>query len=226
MPNVKDAVKELADVLGQAGERTPVLIRPLQKKNEGFTDASQIQYVSLAGRFDIKKNPFPAAFRIYRSIMSYEYLWNQIRVQGGAYGCMAAVSRAGDVYYTSYRDPNLRESIDVYRNVPEYLRSFEADEDEMTKYVIGTFSDLDAPLSPADKGRRSLSAYMSGMTFEEVQKERDDVLAAGVDDIRSLADLVEEAIENAGICVIGNEDKLSGEKDLFTELIPLDKAGE
>lgn len=226
MPKVLQAVNRITEDLKQAGERTAVRIRPLQKKNEGFTDASMVQYVSLAGRFDVKKHAFPSAFRIYRSIMSYEYLWNQIRVQGGAYGCMAAVSRAGDVYFTSYRDPNLKESIDVYKNVPSYLRTFEADEDAMTKYVIGTFSDLDAPLSPADKGRRSLTACMSGMTLSEVQKERDEILAAETEDIRALAPLVEEAIADAGICVIGNENKLSEEKDLFNELIPFDKAGE
>ena len=96
----------------------------------------------------------------------------------------------------------------------------------MTKYVIGTFSDLDTPLSPADKGRRSLGAYLTGLTYEDVQNERNAILNADIADIRNLADLIEEALDQAGICVIGNEDKLNGQRDLFDALIPLDKPGE
>ena len=220
----KEAVAQIVAVLPSCGSKTAEKIRPLGVKNEGFMDASQIQYVSLAGRYDITKHPYTSVFQIYRSIMSYEYLWSNIRVQGGAYGCMAGVSRLGDVYFTSYRDPNLKESLDVYRQVPEYLKAFEADEEEMTKYVIGTFSDLDIPLSPADKGRRSLSAYMSGLSFDEIQKERDAILAAGAEEIRALAPLVEEALADAGLCVIGNEDKLRDENALFGELIHLSNA--
>lgn len=220
------AAAEIAKVLPLTGEREAVRIRPLAKKNEGFTDASQVQYVSLAGRFDTNHTPYAPAFRIYRSVMSYEYLWNRIRVQGGAYGCMAAVSKTGDVYFTSYRDPNLKESLEAYRDVPAYLSGFDADEEEMTKYVIGTFSDLDVPLSPADKGRRSLGAYISGQTFAGIQAERDAILTADAGEIRRLAKPVAEAIENAAICVIGNEDRLRMDKELFTELIPFDQTGE
>ncbi len=225
-PIVLRAASEIADMLSVKGEREAAKIVPFDGKNEGFSDASQVQYVSIAGKYDIQKTPYQPAFRICRAIMSYEYLWNQVRVQGGAYGCMAGFSKTGDVYFTSYRDPNLKETLEVYRNVPAYLKSFTADEKEMTKYVIGTFSDLDTPLSPADKGRRSLGAYLTGLTYEDVQNERNAILNADIADIRNLADLIEEALDQAGICVIGNEDKLNGQRDLFDALIPLDKPGE
>ena len=225
-PTAIQAASEIAATLPQKGEREGAKIKPFGGKNEGFTDASQVQYVSIAGKYDIKKTPYQPAFRICRAIMSYEYLWNQVRVQGGAYGCMAGFSKTGDVYFTSYRDPNLKETLEVYRNVPAYLKDFTADEKELTKYVIGTFSDLDTPLSPADKGRRSLGAYLTGLTYEDVQNERNAILNAEIDDIRNLADLIEEALDQAGICVIGNEDKLNGQRDLFDVLNPLDKSGE
>ena len=225
-PVVADAVSQIAGVLPVKGKRDRAKIAPYDGKNEGFSDASKVQYVSLAGKYDMKKTPYQPAFRICRAIMSYEYLWNQVRVKGGAYGCMAGFSKTGDVYFTSYRDPNLKETLNIYRNVPAYLRSFEADEQEMTKYVIGTFSDLDTPLSPADKGRRSQSAYLTGLTYEDVQQEREAILKADIEDIRDLAEPVEEALKEAGICVIGNEDKLNSQKDLFDVLIPMDKAGE
>ncbi len=225
-PVVAKAVSQIADVLPAKGRRDHAKIAPYDGKNEGFSDASKVQYVSLAGKYDIKKTPYQPAFRICRAIMSYEYLWNQVRVKGGAYGCMAGFSKTGDIYFASYRDPNLKETLNIYRNVPAYLRSFEADEQEMTKYVIGTFSDLDTPLSPADKGRRSQSAYLTGLTYEEIQQERDAILKADIEDIRDLAEPVEEALKEAGICVIGNEDKLNSQKDLFDVLIPMDKAGE
>lgn len=189
-----------------------------EKENEGFFDASQVQYVSRAGSFKRAGFDYTGALRILKVILSYDYLWLNIRVKGGAYGCMSGFTRRGEGYFTSYRDPNLLKTNEVYEGTPEYLRNFTVDERDMTKYIIGTISDMDTPLTPFLKAQRSLNAYMTGVTFADIQKERDEVLSAGQDTIRALADLMEALLKEQAFCVIGNEEKLREGSELFMEL--------
>ena len=151
-------------------------------------------------------------------ILSYDYLWIQVRVKGGAYGVMSGIGRSGEGYFVSYRDPNLRETNTVYENIVEYLENFDADERDMTKYVIGTISDLDAPLTPSLKGSRGLSAYLSGVTAGMLAEEREQVLDATPADIRALAPIVKAVLDTGSLCVIGNEDKVRAESGLFGEV--------
>ena len=152
---------------------------------EAFIDASQIQYVAKTGDFICEGYEYTGALRLLRIILSYDYLWINVRVKGGAYGCMNTFLRSGESYFVSYRDPNLSDTLDVYDRIPEYIKSFSPDERDMTKYIIGTFSALDTPMNPEAKGSRSLSAYLEGITYEQIQKERNEILNAQPEDIRS-----------------------------------------
>ncbi|MBE5888283.1 MAG: insulinase family protein [Lachnospiraceae bacterium] len=187
----------------------------LQKKNEGFTDASAIQYVSRSGDFAKHGYEYTGALQILKMILSYDYMWINIRVKGGAYGCMSSFTRSGETYFTSYRDPNLRKTNEIYDKIPEYLRGFEADEHEMTKYIIGTLGGLDTPLYPEGKGNRSMGAYMRKLTVEDIQKERNEILGATQEDVRGLADMIEAVLSDGNFCVIGNEKTIRSENDMF-----------
>lgn len=189
-----------------------------EKKNEGFLDASQVQYVSRAGNFRKEGYAYTGALRILKVLLSYDYLWLNIRVKGGAYGCMSRFSRNGDSYFTSYRDPNLGRTNEVYEGIPEYLEQFTVEEKEMTKYIIGTFSSVDAPLTPSAKTGRSATAYLTGVTDEMLKKERQEILNATQEDIRSLSGIVRAVLKEDAFCVIGNEEKITEEKELFKEL--------
>ena len=182
---------------------------------EAFIDASQIQYVAKTGDFICEGYEYTGALRLLRIILSYDYLWINVRVKGGAYGCMNTFLRSGESYFVSYRDPNLSDTLDVYDRIPEYIKSFSPDERDMTKYIIGTFSALDAPMNPEAKGSRSLSAYLEGITYEQIQKERNEILNAQPEDIRRLADLVEAVLKKDSICVIGNENMIKESAGLF-----------
>ena len=182
---------------------------------EAFIDASQIQYVAKTGDFICEGYEYTGALRLLRIILSYDYLWINVRVKGGAYGCMNTFLRSGESYFVSYRDPNLSDTLDVYDRIPEYIRSFSPDERDMTKYIIGTFSALDTPMNPEAKGSRSLSAYLEGITYEQIQKERNEILNAQPEDIRRLADLVEAVLKKDSICVIGNENMIKESAGLF-----------
>lgn len=184
-------------------------------KNEGFKTSGQVQYVATAGNFREQGFEYTGCLKILKVMLSYEYLWMNVRVKGGAYGCMSDFKTSGDSYLVSYRDPNLKKTLEVFEHTADYIRNFNADEREMTKYVIGTISDLDVPMTPATKGSVSLNAWFSKVTEEELKKERMEILNATVEDIRALADLVDCVVKQQRICVVGSEEKIEQEKDLF-----------
>ena len=193
----------------------------LTRSNEAFTDASQIQYVAKVGNFVDHGYHYTGALRILKLILSYDYLWINVRVKGGAYGCMSGFFRSGETYFVSYRDPNLLKTLEIYDGIPEYLRKFQADERDMTKYIIGTFSSMDTPLYPEGKGARSMNAYLQDLTEEMLQKDRDEVRNATAEDIRALADMIQSVLQDPSVCVIGNEDAIQKEAQLFDKVTGL-----
>ena len=92
---------------------------PVVKKNEGFKTASQVQYVATAGNFCERGYEYTGALNVLQCIFSYDYLWINVRVKGGAYGCMCSFNRSGNAYFTSYRDPNLLETYEIYKEAPD-----------------------------------------------------------------------------------------------------------
>ena len=189
-----------------------------EKKNEGFMTASKVQYAAMAGNFMDAGCEYHGALQILKVIMGYEYLWQNIRVKGGAYGCMSSFNRIGEGYFVSYRDPHLKNTLDIYKGVPDYLRNFTVSDRDMTKFIIGTISNMDQQMTPATKGDRSMNLYMNHVTEEMIKKERYQVLHATQQDIRNLADIVEAVIGQKQICVIGNEEKIEQEKEVFMEV--------
>lgn len=186
--------------------------------NEGFATASKVQYVATAGNFIDAGYQYHGALKVLQVMFSYDYLWENIRVKGGAYGCMCSFARNGDGYFVSYRDPKLMETYDIYKKAKDYVASFDADDRTMTKYIIGAISNMDVPMEPSAKGEFSFGAYLAGVTEEMLQKERNQVLSCTQETIRSLEPIV-EAVANQGlICAIGNEDKMKEAKESFYEV--------
>ena len=195
----------------------PFRVKP-EKKNEGFMSASQVQYVCRAGNFVQKGLNYTGALRILKGIFNNDYLWNNVRVKGGAYGCMCSFGKSGDSFFVSYRDPNLVKTIDVYEQAPDFVAQFSGDERAMTQAVIGTISEMDTPLNPAAKGLRALSLYLTHQTEADLQRERDQVLDATAEDIRALAGHIRAILEADCLCVVGGEKKLREEKEQFLTL--------
>ena len=128
---------------------------------------------------------------------------------------MSNFNRIGEGYMVSYRDPNLRRTMDVYEGVVEYLENFTVSDRDMNKYIIGTISNLDQPMTPAAKGDRSMNLYMNHVSEEMIRKERAEVLDAKQEDIRALASVVNAMLAAEQICVIGGEDKIEENKEMF-----------
>ena len=206
-----------------SGEEKQAEIVPV-RKNEGFMDASQVLYVARAGNFRAHGFDYHGALRILKVIMEYDYLWINIRVKGGAYGCMNGYMKNGDTYFVSYRDPNLEKTNEIYDGIPAYIEQFTADERDMTKYIIGTISDMDVPMNPSTKGDRSMAAYLQNISYEEIQKERDQVIGATQEDIRGLRDMIASVLAENNLCVVGNEETLQACEGMFGEVKHLNES--
>ncbi len=184
-------------------------------RKEGYKTPGQVQYVCRAGNFKDKGLSYHGSLRVLKVMMGYDYLWNQVRVKGGAYGCMCSFGKSGDCYFVSYRDPNLKNTIDVYEKAADYIASFEADERMLTQFIIGAVSELDMPMTPAAKGLFSLSGYMMDLTEEDLQKERDELLATTAEDLKKTAAYIRAFMSADCLCVVGNAEKIKEAQDLF-----------
>lgn len=194
---------------------------PLAPKclNEGFKAAMQVQYVARAGNYFKAGYEYTGALKVLRTILSYDYLWHNVRVKGGAYGCMCGFSGVdGDVYFTSYRDPGLRSTNETYENIPEFIKHYVANDRDITKSIISTISTLDIPLTPQTVGARSLSMFLAGITYEDLKREREEIINVTQEDIRALHGLIRSVLNEGNICVIGNENKIEEDRDLFKEV--------
>ncbi|MDO5402696.1 MAG: insulinase family protein [Eubacteriales bacterium] len=187
----------------------------------GLTSASQVQYVARCGNYRKAGYNYTGALKVLKVIFSYEYLWLNVRVKGGAYGCMSSFYRNGDMYLVSYRDPNLSKTNEVYEGAADYIKNFTVSDRDMAKFIIGTVGEMDTPMNPAAKGLRSFSAYISNMTYERLCSERLQVLEASQESIRALAPLVEAAMKQNYLCVVGNAKAINNNKEMFDEIKPL-----
>jgi Zn-dependent M16 (insulinase) family peptidase len=189
--------------------------------NEGLLTPGKVQYVAKGYNFIRTGFKYSGTLQVLKTIISLDYLWNRVRVQGGAYGSSATFARNGNLFMTSYRDPNLKETLTVFDEVESYLREFQADRRQMTKYILGTISKIDAPLTPSMKGERATAHYLSGITYGDLQKERDEIISTTDRDISQAADLVGMTMRQNHYCVLGNETKIKEHKELFKKLIPV-----
>lgn len=194
-----------------------------EKKNEGFLTASKVQYVLMGYNYKKLGYTYNGKLRVLNQILQTDWLYNQIRVLGGAYGGGCSISQSGDFLFTSYRDPNLKKTIDNYKGTIEYLKNFNPDDIEMQRYIIGTISKLDMPYTPQQEGNRALTYYIEKIKAEDLQKERDEILSARPEDIKGFAGMIEDVLKQNYICVYGNESIINDNKDLFDNVLKITK---
>jgi len=191
--------------------------------NEGFLSASKVQYVVKGYDFRKLGYEWSGKMHVLNQVLSTDWLQTRIRVMGGAYGGFSQISKNGSLYFISYRDPNLKETLENYDATAEYLENFEADEKTMTRYIIGTIAGIDNPLTPSQKGNMAVRYYFEKTSKDELQKDRDEVLSTTADDLRNFAPLVKDVLEKDVICVFGNETLLRENEGLFGALVVLQK---
>ncbi|WP_027624167.1 insulinase family protein [Clostridium lundense] len=191
----------------------------LNPENEGLMTSGKVQFNAKGYNYKKLGYEYTGAMQVLKTIISYDYLWNNVRVQGGAYGCFGGFNRNGNMYFVSYRDPNLKDTLKVYDGAVKYIESFDTDEREMTKYIIGTISDIDSPLSPSMKADKAAANYFSNITIEDLRKEREEIIDSKIVSIRNLANIVDSCMKEQYICVLGGEERIKENKELFNKLV-------
>ena len=192
--------------------------------NEAVSTSSMVQYTAMGGSFRKFGFEYTGAFRVFTTLMRYEYLWLNIRVKGGAYGCFSRVSRGGAFTLVSYRDPHLKNTLDIYRGVADYMETLELDDRDMLKYILGTMGDEDMPMQPAQEGSQALQQWLSGVTDEDLQKDRDEILGCTVEKLRALAPVIRKIIAENRYVTVGSETKIEENKALFDTVSSLSGA--
>lgn len=190
----------------------------LKKQKEGYKTPGQVQYVCRAGNFKKAGLTYSGSLKVLKVMLGYDYLWNQVRVKGGAYGCMCGFGKSGDCYFVSYRDPNLKSTIEVYEKAADYIASFEADERMLTQFIIGAVSELDMPMNPAARGLYSLSGFMTELTDADLQRERDELLQTTLKDLKETSRYIRAFMEEECLCVVGNAERIMEEERLFDKV--------
>jgi len=191
----------------------------LVKKNEGLKSASKVQYVVKGYNFKHLGYEYDGKMRVLNQILSRDWLQKQVRVIGGAYGGFAGISPSGNVYFASYRDPNLKETIENYNNTPVFLEEFDATEQEMTRFIIGSIARMDRPMTPSQKGNRAVRYYFENTQAEELRAERAAVLSTTSTDVKGMKKMIEDVIAQDALCVYGNEKKVEENADVFESVI-------
>jgi Zn-dependent M16 (insulinase) family peptidase len=193
----------------------------LTVKNEGILTASKVQYVVMG--YDYKKLGYAwnGKMNVLNQIISTDWLKNQIRVIGGAYGGFSNINLTGLVTFNSYRDPNLKTTIENYKATSDYLKKFEADDNSMTRYILGAVSKIDVPMTASQKGDQAISYYFAKRSLDDIQKSRNELLSTKAQDIRDFSKMISDILAKNAVCVYGNTDKINAEKDSFKELIKI-----
>ena len=181
-----------------------------KRKNEGLTIPAQVNYVGKGANLYELGYALDGSVSVITGYMRTTYLWDRVRVQGGAYGAFGRFSRqSGNFSFGSYRDPNLLGTLKVYDEAPGWLRSLALDEGERTKAIIGAISDLDAYQLPDAKGYTSLTRYLLGITEAERQTFRDQVLDTTAEDFHRFADTVEQVAQQGQVVVLGSAEGIA-----------------
>ncbi|MBE6137222.1 MAG: insulinase family protein [Erysipelotrichaceae bacterium] len=190
------------------------------KLNEGIKTQYDVNFVARAGKFD---QPFDGALLVLNNAISLNYLWMQVRVHGGAYGCNMQIKPYGYLGLTSYRDPEIKRTNKVYDDVVDFIRNLNPTEEELLKFKIGALGSLDAVMHVKEKSIVAQTQYLSGSTYEIRKKYREELINATKEKLNSFAPIFENALSQNNLCVIGNADKISDNVDMFVSIRSLTK---
>jgi hypothetical protein len=218
---VKGKLDILANLLTNSNAAAAAIEFSPVKKNEGIIAPINVQFCAQGGNFLKAGFGYKGQMMVLENILRNDFLMQELRVKGGAYGIMVQFLQYGQMYFCSYRDPNLKETLDTYGKVADYLKSFDCSPRDFEKYIIGTMANLDRPLTPSQKGSNSDLHFLTNYSFADRQKLRDEVLGTKIEDIRAFADLVDAVMKQHQIAVFGTESKLRENSQLFDSLVPV-----
>jgi len=217
--NVKTQLKPWTDTL-KAWDTQPVKYHwDFCQPNEAFVLPGSVQYIVKGYNFNQLGHKYSGDMEVLKIICQLDYLWNTIRVQGGAYGANISINAIGSCYATSFRDPNLLETLNAYSNIHRYLREVEISEREFTKYVIGAVRKFDQPKTPVMIGSQSDTYFFMHKSQQDLQSQRNQLLNAKIETIKSYADMLQQVMDKNIYCVFGSAQKIKENKGIFSKVV-------
>ena len=175
----------------------------------GIKIPAQVSFASIAGHLEDAGREYDGSARIISNMLSLGYLWNEVRVQGGAYGAGMCIGRSGGMFTYSYRDPDPKRSLGVYRSVSQFIRNAAKSGQDITGYIISSIAETEPLVSPAEEGRIADSNFFAGFGYEQAAAERAALLSATAQGLESWCEALELMDENAPVCVVGYADALA-----------------
>lgn len=180
--------------------------------NEGFMAPIDVNFVAKGG---IVNTNFNGSIKVINNYLSMAYLWQVVRVKGGAYGCFAKESFNEAITFASYRDPNIKSTIEAYNEVPTWISNLDLTEEELTQAKIGAIGQLDDSCHVSLKGSRALARFLAHTSQDEIRQIRHELINSSLNDVKATAKLYKESLDNDALCVIGNENTIKENKELF-----------
>ena len=196
-------------------------ISPLGVRREGIVIPSEVAYAQMGSNLQLYEEKRSGSLLVARSILSYAYLWNAVRVQGGAYGTGFIVGADGSVCYYSYRDPSPEKSIGVYKSASEFLREFADSESDISGFIIGAIGDANPLLTPRLKGASAASNYLRGLSYEKRCRTRKEMLETDNNELRRIADILDKIAKTDAICIVGGKEKLDSSSEIIDTVLEI-----
>ncbi|MBE6008845.1 MAG: hypothetical protein E7235_06565 [Lachnospiraceae bacterium] len=219
---VKGHIKALKEALKEGTGESYDIVLPEIKK-EAFTTDGMVAYNGKAANYVEIGYEYDGSLSVLKTIINREFLWNTVRIKGGAYGCGLGITRNGNMFMYSYRDPNIGYTYDAYNSIGDFIRSFECDKKLMDRYIIGTISVMDRPKSKAVRAKEALMKYILGITYEMSLKDRKSILTADIEKIKRFDKLFDEVAKMDYICTVGGRDLVDKSGMNFEKVVPLIK---
>lgn len=201
-------VSDIVAIFPSAEAVKRINIAPFGNRREFFVAPSKVAYAVLGGKRDFTPEQL-GALRVARSILSYEYLWTQVRVSGGAYGAGFVPRRTGFLGFYSYRDPSPIRSLGAFKGSSDYLRSLAASDADLTKFIIGAMGEYDILLTPRSAAAIRTWNYICSVTDEMLDREREGILGADKSSLTLVADIIDAVAEGGSYCIVGGKEHLS-----------------
>ncbi|MBW2649325.1 MAG: peptidase M16, partial [Deltaproteobacteria bacterium] len=176
---------------------------------EGLIVPSQINYVGKGADLYRAGYTYHGSARVITRYLRTSWLWDSVRVRGGAYGAFCNFDKfSGVLTFLSYRDPNLLKTLEAFDETAGFLRNCDLGNDELTKGIIGAIGDMDAYMFPDARGYASMIRYLTGNTEEDIQLTRDEIFSTTAEDFKRFADVIDGVAKSGLVKVLGSENAI------------------
>ena len=190
----------------------------LGNQKEGFITSANVNYAAKVMNYKRFGYTYSGMFQVANHLLNTDYLWNKVRVEGGAYGGMSAIRRSGDMMLLSYRDPNIAETYRAYEGIVSYFENLNLTEEEIKNAIIGTISGVDIPLTPSMENAKIMALHFSELTPQEESQTRREILDTKIEELKSMSKLYEQVLTTDYICTVGSKKKIEENKELFSKI--------